>query len=425
MLIYTRWDYVDRDSDVAHHLWHCFPDGRDPRSFHGNYPDQRESRPWMEMSVRAVPGSRKYVAVAAPHHGEAYGSLVLIDLLAADDRAMGQLRRLTPEVPFPESESAPGVPQPKGRHRPNAEVYGTPWPLSEDFHLVVYDTGRKNYGLYLLDSFGNRELLYRDPALACLDPIPLRPRPRPPVLPVRTTQALADRQPGVDPAMGTVMVMNAYDSAQPWPAGTQIKRLRVVALFPKDNSVADQPNIGHAAQSLCRGVLGTVPVESDGSASFRAPTGVGLYFQALDEKGLAIQTMRSATYLHPGETLSCRGCHESKQASSEVGGGTRPLALPRGRQEEPRSQPARRPVRSQRLVGSLSDPEQTGVGDERRQRDRPQGAPIQHSRAGRGPRQQALSNACGRPPCGEANGRGNAAHHPLARLQQQFLRRLS
>ena len=329
MLVYTRWDYVDRDSDVAHHLWHCFPDGRDPRSFHGNYPDQRESRPWMEMSVRAVPGSQKYVAVAAPHHGEAYGSLVLIDLQARDDRATGQLRRLTPEVPFPESESAPGVPHPKGRHRPNAEVYGSPWPLSEDFHLVVYDSGRKHYGLYLLDSFGNRELLYRDPALACLDPIPLRPRSRPPVLPVRTAQALADQRPGVDPAMGTVMVMNAYESAQPWPAGTQIKRLRVVALFPKDNSVADQPNIGHAAQSLCRGVLGTVPVESDGSALFRAPTGVGLYFQALDENGLAIQTMRSATYLHPGETLSCHGCHESKQASMGAGDGQRPLAMGR------------------------------------------------------------------------------------------------
>jgi hypothetical protein len=329
MLAYTRWDYVDRDSDVAHHLWHCFPDGRDPRSFHGNYPDQRESRPWMEMSIRAVPGSQKYVAVAAPHHGVAYGSLVLIDPREQDDRGMGQLKRITPEVPLPESESAPGVPHPKGKHSPNAEVYGTPWPLSEDFYLVVYDAGRKNYGLYLLDSFGNRELLYRDPALACLDPIPLKPRPRPPILPVQTTQAQSDRRDDADPGMGTVMVMNAYESAQPWPAGTQIKRLRVVALFPKDNSVADQPNIGHAAQSLCRGVLGTVPVEADGSASFRMPTGVGVYFQALDEHGLAIQTMRSATYLHPGETLTCRGCHESKQASAGMGDGKRPLAMGR------------------------------------------------------------------------------------------------
>jgi hypothetical protein len=371
MLVYTRWDYVDRDSDVAHHLWHCFPDGRDPRSFHGNYPDQRESRPWLEMSVRAVPESRKYVAVAAPHHGEAYGSLVLIDLRAQDDRATGQLRRLTPEVPFPEAESAPGVPQPKGRHSPNAEVYGTPWPLSEDFHLVVYAADRKHYGLYLLDSFGNRELLYLDPALACLDPIPLKPRPRPPVLPVQTAQALSDHRPAVDPAMGTVMVMNAYESALSWPEGTKIKRLRVVALFPKDNSVADQPNIGHAAQSLCRGVLGSVPVESDGSASFRVPTGVGMYFQALDENGLAIQTMRSATYLHPGETLTCLGCHESKQASSGAGEGMRPLAMARAPSELEPEVAGSFPLTFPRLVQPVLDAKCVGCHDDARQRRAP------------------------------------------------------
>jgi hypothetical protein len=321
MLVYTRWDYVDRDSDVAHHLWRCFPDGRDPRSPHGNYPDRRESRPWMEMSIRAVPGSQKYVAVAAPHHGEAYGSLVLIDLRERDDRACGQVRRLTPEVPFPESESAPGVPHAKGKHAPNAEAYGTPWPLSEDFYLAVYDAGRKHYGLYLIDSFGNRELLYRDPSLACLDPIPLRPRPRPPVLPPQPA--------GGDPACGTVLVMNAYESELPWPAGTQLKRLRVVALFPKENSVADEPNVGAAAQSLCRGVLGTAPVEADGSAAFRVPAGVGIYFQALDERGLAVQTMRSATYLHPGETLTCAGCHEPRQASTGGAERRQPLALRR------------------------------------------------------------------------------------------------
>ena len=62
MLVYTRWDYVDRDTNIAHHIWTCYPDGRDPRSFHGNYPERRESRPWMEMDIRAIPGSHKFVA---------------------------------------------------------------------------------------------------------------------------------------------------------------------------------------------------------------------------------------------------------------------------------------------------------------------------------------------------------------------------
>ncbi|MBM3859083.1 MAG: hypothetical protein FJ395_05470 [Verrucomicrobia bacterium] len=329
MIVYTRWDYVDRDSDVAHHIWHCYPDGRDPRSYHGNYPDRREMRPWMEMSIRAVPHSPKYIAVTGAHHGEAYGTLVLIDLREKDDRATSQIKRLTPEVPFAESESAPGVPHAKGKHSPNAEVYGTPWPINEDFHLVVYDPDKKNYGIYLLDSFGNRELLYRDDKIACLDPIPLKPRVRPPVLPIKTIQAKADRPADADLSTGTVMVMNVYESYHPWPAGTKIKALRVINLFAKENSVANQPNIGVASQSLARGVLGTAPVEADGSAYFEVPTGAPIYFQALDENGLAVQTMRSSTYLHPGETLTCVGCHEPKHTSFNRPESERPLAMNR------------------------------------------------------------------------------------------------
>ena len=168
MLVYTRWDYVDRDTNIAHHIWSCFPDGRDPRSFHGNYPVRRESRPWMEMEIRAIPGSNKFVASTGAHHGHAFGSLVLIDYRTVDDNAASQLTRLTPEVPFPESE---------GRPISRYMVYGTPWPLSEDDYLCVYDAEVKNRGIYWIDRFGNKELIYRDPAISCVSPIPLRSRP--------------------------------------------------------------------------------------------------------------------------------------------------------------------------------------------------------------------------------------------------------
>ncbi|MCX6901422.1 MAG: hypothetical protein NT105_22310 [Verrucomicrobia bacterium] len=356
MLVYTRWDYVDRDSDVAHHLWRCYPDGRDPRSPHGNYPNVRESRPWMEMSIRAVPGSTKYVAVSAPHHGEAYGSLVLVDLRQREDNSTGQLRRVTPEVPLPESESAPGKAHiGRGKHTPKAEVYGTPWPLSEDFYLCVYDNGQRNYGLYLLDSFGNRELLYRDPAIACLDPIPLRARPRPPVIPVATAQAKADRGGGPAPATGTVAVMNVYESRQPWPEGVRIKDLRVVNIFPKDSAVSDAPEVGAAAQSLCRGVLGTVPVEADGSVHFKMPAGAPVYFQLLDEKGMMVQTMRSDTYVHPGEQLTCVGCHASPQASPPQPGKKTPLALRRSPSSLKPETPGSYPLSFARLVQPVLD----------------------------------------------------------------------
>ena len=61
-----------------------------------------------------------------------------------------------------------------------------------------------------------------------------------------------------------------------------------------------------------RNVLGTVPVEADGSAHFIVPANREIFFQAIDERGLAVQSMRSATYLHEGERLVCAGCHEPK-----------------------------------------------------------------------------------------------------------------
>jgi hypothetical protein len=66
-----------------------------------------------------------------------------------------------------------------------------------------------------------------------------------------------------------------------------------------------------------------VPVEADGSARFTAPAGKALFFQALDAQGRALQTMRSLTYLQPGERLSCIGCHEARHSAPPP---TRPLA---------------------------------------------------------------------------------------------------
>jgi hypothetical protein len=312
MLVYTRWDYVDRDTNVAHHLWTCYPDGRDPRSSHGNYPERREIRPWMEMDIRAIPGSHKYVATAAAHHGHAFGSLVIIDPHVPDDAGMAQITRLTPEVPFPESE----------RHlRPikDCMVYGTPWPLGEDDYLCAYDPETKNQGLYWIDRDGNKELIYRDPGIPSISPIPVRPRPMPPVIPDQT-------QPGEE--TGTVVVANVYESDFDWPEDTRVAALRIIQVLPKTTAPPNVPRIGIADQTNARAVLGTVPVEADGSAHFTAPAGRLLYFQAIDERGLAIQSMRSGAYLQPGERLACVGCHEPKHAAPKPPAGVS-LALRR------------------------------------------------------------------------------------------------
>ena len=172
-ILYTRWDYVDRFGCTAHHPWITSLDGRDSRAVQGNFAP-RNARPDMELSCRVIPNSRKFVATAAPHHGQAFGSLVLVDPQIPDDDRMSAVKRITPDVGFPESQD--------GR-----EAYGTAWPLSEDYYLCVYDATMAcgapgisgNYGLYLVDSWGNKELIYRDPQIACESPIPLVPQPMP------------------------------------------------------------------------------------------------------------------------------------------------------------------------------------------------------------------------------------------------------
>lgn len=322
MIVYTRWDYVDRDSDIAHHLWTCFPDGRDPRSMHGNYPVNRDLRPWIEQDLRAIPGSTKFVGTAAAHHGHAFGSLILIDVRVPDDNACSQLTRLTPDVPFPESEGGK-------KEIGKLMIYGTPWPLSEQDFLCVYDrSGKRNHGIYWIDADGNRELIYRDPEIACISPMPLAARPCPPVLPDRTTQAAGSKKPGEPDPVATIGVTNVYVSDFDWPANTKIRELRILQALAKSTPPPNQPRIGVGNQTNARAVLGTVPVESDGSVYFEAPVGKAIYFQAIDENGLAVQSMRSATYVHPGEQMVCMGCHESKHRPPQAPA-TVPLAMGR------------------------------------------------------------------------------------------------
>jgi hypothetical protein len=161
------------------------------------------------------------------------------------------------------------------------------------------------FGLYLADSFGNRELLYRDTELSSLWAMPLRPAKVPPVL-----KSVVNSDDSVRNE-GTFFLQNVYEA---WPElpKVEVKRLRLVQVLPKTTPHANDPRVGIPNASPGKQVLGTVPVEADGSAYFRAPAGVPLSFQALDMQGRAIQIMRSITYLQPGEQVSCVGCHERR-----------------------------------------------------------------------------------------------------------------
>jgi hypothetical protein len=193
--------------------------------------------------------------------------------------------------------------------------YEDPYPLSDKYFLAARMTGRgEQMGIYLLDVFGNEILLHVE-GPGCFDPMPLAPRVRPPVLPSRVDLAKSE---------GTFYVANAYEGTgmEKVQRGS-VKWLRVVRSPEKRfwTQPAWDGGTGQQAPGMAwndfnnKEILGTVPVEADGSAYFRVPADRFVYFQLLDEKGMMIQSMRSGTIARPGEQAGCTGCHERRQAS--------------------------------------------------------------------------------------------------------------
>jgi hypothetical protein len=137
-------------------------------------------------------------------------------------------------------------------------------------------------------------------------PLPIRPRRRPPTV---GSQVVAG-----GPREAEVLLQDVYQGLETIPRGT-IRHLRLVGVPPKTHPTMNSPAMGITGDDPGKFVMGTVPVEKDGSAYFRAPSGVTFFLQALDEQGMAVQTMRSATYLQPGARRSCTGCHKHRQTA--------------------------------------------------------------------------------------------------------------
>ena len=159
--------------------------------------------------------------------------------------------------------------------------------------------------------------------------------------------------------------MNVYDSDFAWPAGAKAAALRIIQVLPKSTPRANCPRIGVANGTNARAVVGTVPIEADGSVFFEAPAGKPIYFQALDQRGMAIQSMRSATYVHAGEQLVCRGCHERKHRSPAPCDGL-PLALQRAPSKVRRDAEGSNPFNYVRLVQPVLDRNCVGCHNEKR-----------------------------------------------------------
>jgi hypothetical protein len=301
-ILWTRWDYINRPVIPTLGLWTIHPDGTSASHFFGNY----TSNPCRICQARPIPDSHKVIATTAGHHTIHAGSLILIDR-NVDEDGLSAISRLTPDANFPETEP----------HSPVS--YSTPFPLSEDLFLASYCPDpypglmhylprRNGYGVYLIDTLGGRELIHRDPDTSCFAPIPVQPRQLPPVLSALdeiTTHSNRSQT-------GTFVLQDVYQSTQGIQRG-EIRWLRVNELIPQPTQRV--PCSSRVNFEVLKRVVGTVPVDASGSVAFEAPAGVPLQFQALDENGMAIMTMRTFTHLQPGETASCVGCHEPRSST--------------------------------------------------------------------------------------------------------------
>ena len=301
-ILWTRWDYINRPVIPTLGLWTIRPDGTAAEHYFGNY----TPNPCRICEARPIPGSRRVVATTAGHHTMHAGSLILIDRQIAPD-GLEAITRLTPDVTFPESEPYSSV------------CFASPYPLDEDLYLAAYSADpypasmahiprREAFGIYLVDSLGGRELIYRDPEISCFEPLPLAARSMPPELPSHVA-------PAEPQATGVFYVQDVYRSTQDIPRGT-IRRLRVNELIPQPTQRV--PYSSAVNFDVLKRVLGTVPIEEDGSVAFEAPAGIPLQFQAIDERGMAVMTMRTFTHLQPGEQSGCVGCHESRNSGPVV-----------------------------------------------------------------------------------------------------------
>jgi formylglycine-generating enzyme required for sulfatase activity len=148
--------------------------------------------------------------------------------------------------------------------------------------------------------------------VTCLEPIPLMARSRPPVIPDRV-DLKSDH--------GLVMVSDVYQGPglKGVPRGT-ITALRLIEPYYHPHAAPNRFRVpGVAGPWDMRRIVGTVPVEADGSASWKAPANIPLSIQALDAQGQAVAIMRSWYTAMPGEKITCIGCHEGPQAAVSLG----------------------------------------------------------------------------------------------------------
>jgi hypothetical protein len=278
-ILYTRWEYVDRNQMAFHHLWITSPDGSRQTVFYGN---QQEGITMID--AKPIPGSSRIIASFSPGHGlrEHDGTLTIVDPRNGPDDA--------------------------GSTRPIASgaYYRDPWAFSEEAFIAARGTE-----LVLIRGDGAEQTIYAlsdadaKAGLQCHEPRPVLPRNREPQMAEQSKWAQET---------GRVFVSDVYQGRNMTGVKRgEIKKLLVLETLPKPmNYTGGMEPLSYGGTFTLERILGTIPVAPDGSVYAEVPALRSLFFVALDDQELSVKRMQSFFTVMPGETTGCVGCHEPR-----------------------------------------------------------------------------------------------------------------
>lgn len=276
-ILYMRWEYVDRSQVHYHHLWTMNPDGTGQAIYYGNfYPGI------VMLDSKPIPGTDKVVSIFSPGHGikEHRGPVTIVDPNGGPD----------------------ALPMTRNVNAKNS--WRDPWAFSEDCFMVAGDQG-----ILLMDGQGAvQTIVPKEGDLDLHEPRPLITRPRERIIPPRSDPG----QPTGRLLLADILAGRKMDGVKPG----EIKKLLILEILPQPiHFYGGMEPISIGGTFMLERVLGTVPVEPDGSAYFEVPALRSLFFVALDSNDNSVKRMQSFYTIMPGETTGCTGCHEKREQS--------------------------------------------------------------------------------------------------------------
>jgi len=313
-ILFTRWEYQDKNIFMWQGLWTIQPDGRQMRLYYGN----TLTIPNARYGGRQVPNTDDVLLTMAAHHHPPIGDVALLHRSKGIENCAA-MRKVTFETPY---EIRTGKNWRDCNWGPGdlfyPEAVTDPCPLRDGLFLASFMTTsgtNKAFRLHVCTYAGDRYALpVGDHVFSA---VPLRVRASRPMVHAPIAEPQTHQE-------GLCYVQNVYDGlAEQGVTNGQVAALRIIRTLPKTYNTEgprfhDHYPVMSYGTYYAKEIVGEVPVAPDGSAYFQVPTQCELYFIALDHAGKEIQRMGSVFQVASGETVACVGCHESRLRAPTV-----------------------------------------------------------------------------------------------------------